>query len=291
MTTQELLKRVRTIEIKTKRLSSNVFSGEYHSTFKGRGMSFSEVRAYQYGDDVKTIDWNVTARFNEPFIKVFEEERELTLMLMVDVSGSTNFGSKRRFKRDLITELCAVLAFSANSNNDKIGLILFSSDIELYISPKKGRSHILHIIRSLLDFEPKNKGTNVAEALKFFNSIQKRACIGFVISDFLSKDYETPLRVASRKHDLTAIRVYDQSEEHLPDVGLMQALLPESGKTQWIDTSSNKLRAQYHQQFQSAKQQFNLYCKTAGVGKIELATHDSYVNALRNYFSKRLHQK
>ena len=221
MDTKELLKKVRKIEIKTRRLSDHIFGGEYHSTFKGRGMTFSEVRQYQFGDDVRSIDWNVTARYNEPFVKVFEEERELTMMLMVDVSGSELFGTTNRFKKDIITEISATLAFSALQNNDKVGLMLFSDEIELFIPPKKGKSHVLRIIRELLEFSPKSNKTNIGEALKYLTNVMKKKAIVFVLSDFMATDYKQTLKITGKKHDVTGIRIYDEKEEYIPNLGVV----------------------------------------------------------------------
>ena len=240
MDTKELLKKVRKIEIKTRRVSDHVFGGEYHSTFKGRGMTFSEVRQYQFGDDVRAIDWNVTARYNEPYIKVFEEERELTLMLMVDISGSQFFGTQNQFKRETLTEIAATLAFSATQNNDKVGLILFTDEIELFIPPKKGKSHVLRIIRELLEFQPKSNKTNVSQALKYLTNIQKKKAIVFVLSDFVADDYLQTLKIVSGKHDVTGIRVYDQREVEIPNLGVVQMEDQETGNTQLINTSSKK---------------------------------------------------
>ena len=245
MDTKELLKKVRKIEIKTRRLSDHIFGGEYHSTFKGRGMTFSEVRQYQYGDDVRNIDWNVTARYNEPYIKVFEEERELTMMLMVDVSGSEFFGTEAQFKNEVVTEIAATLAFSATQNNDKIGLILFSDDVELYIPPKKGRSHVLRIIRELIEFQPKSKQTNVAEALKFLSNVMKKKAIVFVLSDFITDDYKQTLKIASGRHDVTGIRVYDKREEDIPNIGMVQMQDEESGELMLVNTQSKTVRRNY----------------------------------------------
>ena len=222
MDTKELLKKVRKIEIKTRRLSDHIFGGEYHSTFKGRGMTFSEVRQYQFGDDVRNIDWNVTARYNEPFIKVFEEERELTMMLLADVSGSEFFGTDKQFKNEIVTEIAATLAFSAMQNNDKIGLILFTDEIELFIPPKKGKSHVLRIIRELLEFTPKSKNTDIAQAVKFLSNVMKKKAIVFVLSDFMANDYEQTMKIAANKHDITGIRIYDQHEETIPSIGMVQ---------------------------------------------------------------------
>ena len=248
MDTKALLKKVRKIEIKTRRLSDHVFGGEYHSTFKGRGMTFSEVRQYQFGDDVRAIDWNVTARYNEPFVKVFEEERELTLMLVVDVSGSEKFGTKTQFKREILTEIAATLAFSALQNNDKVGLILFSDQIELYIPPKKGKSHVLRIIRELIEFQPKSRKTDLAQALKFLASIMKKKAIVFLISDFMVNDYEKTLKIAAKKHDVTGIRVYDVREKSIPNLGKVNLLDAETGETMLVDTSSKSIRFNYEKE-------------------------------------------
>ncbi|MFA6570517.1 MAG: DUF58 domain-containing protein, partial [Bacteroidota bacterium] len=245
MDATELIKRVRKIEIRTRGLSKHIFSGEYHSAFKGRGMAFSEVRSYQYGDDIRSIDWNVTARLNHPYIKIFEEERELTVILLVDVSGSESFGTKVQFKRDLITELCAVLAFSALQNNDKIGMIFFSDKIEKFIPPKKGRTHVLRIIRELLEFEPENKKTDISGALQYlFNVIKKRSII-FVLSDFLSQDFESALKISSKKHDTVAVQVYDNREQDILNLGLVQIEDAESGESFWVDTSVKSVRDNY----------------------------------------------
>ena len=249
MDTKELLKKVRKIEIKTRRLSDHIFSGEYHTSFKGRGMTFSEVRQYQYGDDIRAIDWNVTARYNEPYVKVFEEERELTMMLMVDISGSESFGTKSQFKKDIVTEIAATMAFSATQNNDKIGLILFSDQIELYIPPKKGRSHVLRIIRELIEFKPKSQKTDLAQALKFLSSTQKKKAIVFVISDFMSDEYEQTLKIASKKHDITGIRVYDVREEKMLNIGMVSMQDAETGVIRWINTSSNSVRLNYEKYY------------------------------------------
>jgi len=251
METKELLKKVRKIEIKSRRLSDNIFGGEYHSTFKGRGMTFSEVRQYQYGDDIRNIDWNVTARYNEPFVKVFEEERELTLMLMVDVSGSKHFGTQGQFKRDEITEIAATLSFSAMQNNDKVGIILFSDQVELYIPPKKGRSHVLRIIRELLEFQPKSKKTKISAALEFLSGVLKKKAIVFLMSDFMDSDYEKTLRIVAKKHDLTGIRIYDRYEESIPNIGLVPMIDNETGATKWINTKSLGVRKAYEKNYQN----------------------------------------
>ena len=245
MDTTERLKKVRKIEIKTRRLSDHIFGGEYHSTFKGRGMTFSEVRQYQYGDDVRNIDWNVTARYNEPYVKVFEEERELTMMLMVDVSGSELFGTSDQFKKEVITEISATLAFSALQNNDKVGLILFSDEVELFIPPKKGKSHVLRIIRELLEFKPQSNQTDLAEALKFLTNVMKKKAIVFVLSDFITDGYDTTMKIVGNKHDVTGIRVYAEKEEYIPNLGMVQVMDAESGNYQLINTGSKKVRHEY----------------------------------------------
>jgi uncharacterized protein (DUF58 family) len=242
MESSELIKKVRKIEIKSRGLSTQIFSGEYHSKFKGRGMAFSEVREYQPGDDIRTIDWNVTARFSHPFVKVFEEEREMTVMLLVDVSASENFGTKKQLKQDLLTELCAVLAFSAMQNNDKIGVIFFSDKIEKFVSPQKGRTHVLRIIRELIEFKPSNKGTDIAYALRYFNNMIKKRCTAFLISDFIDDKFDDALKIACRKHDLVAIRLYDEREMELPNVGLLNIKDSESGKTVWVDSNNKDFR-------------------------------------------------
>ena len=247
METTELLKKVRKIEIKTRGISQELFSGEYHSAFKGRGMSFSEVREYQMGDEIRTIDWNVTARFNHPYVKVFEEEREFTVMLLVDVSGSENFGTRKQLKQDMITELCAVLAFSDIQNNDKIGVIFFTDKIEKFIPPKKGKSHILRIIRELIEFKPKSTKTNITQALRYFTNVIKKKSIAFVISDFMDVGFTDALKIASRKHDLVALRIYDKREKELPNMGLIKVQDPETGKMIWLDTSSKKIRNKYYE--------------------------------------------
>ncbi len=289
MDAKELLKKVRKIEIKTKGLSKHIFSGEYHSAFKGRGMSFSEVRNYHYGDDVRNIDWNVTARYNEPFIKIFEEERELTVMLLVDVSKSSIFGTVNQMKNALITEICAVLAFSAINNNDKVGVIFFSSKIELFIPPKKGKKHILRIIRELLDLEPEEQGTNLGEALRYFNNVSKKRSIAFVLSDFIvpEKDYEDPLRIAAKRHDITGIHIYDQAEKELPKVGLIRAKDPETGNSIWIDTSSKRERQRYSQFFQDNFDFFKTTFNKSGIDTVSLETNQSYVTELIKFFKKR----
>ncbi len=288
MDTKDLLKKVRKIEIKTRRLSDHVFGGEYHSTFKGRGMTFSEVRQYQFGDDVRAIDWNVTARYNEPFVKVFEEERELTLMLMVDVSGSEFFGTTQQFKRDILTEIAATLSFSALQNNDKVGLLLFSDQVELFIPPKKGRSHILRIIRELLEFEPKSKATDIGNALAFLSGVLKKKAIMFILSDFMDDGYEKTLRVAARKHDLTGIRVYDKLEEEMPNLGIVPMVDSETQAIQWVNTSSKKVRQQYAIYNIERKENFKNTFKMNGAGTIDCRLDESYVKKLLGYFKARI---
>lgn len=287
MDTKELLKKVRKIEIKTRRLSDHVFGGEYHSTFKGRGMTFSEVRQYQFGDDVRNIDWNVTARYNEPFIKVFEEERELTLMLMVDISGSEYFGTHEQFKNEIITEIAATLAFSAMQNNDKTGLILFSDEIELYIPPKKGKSHVLRIIRELIEFKPKSNKTNIAHALKFLSSVMKKKAIVFVLSDFIADDYRDTLKIAARKHDVTGIRVYDKAEENIPNLGMVQMEDQETGELLLVNTGSKSVRNQYYGYHRERVDYFVESFTKSGAGALSSRVDESYVKKLLGYFKRR----
>ena len=287
MDTKELLKKVRKIEIKTRRLSDHIFSGEYHTSFKGRGMTFSEVRPYQYGDDIRAIDWNVTARYNEAHVKVFEEERELTMMLMVDISGSESFGTKNQFKKEIVIEIAATMAFSATQNNDKIGLILFSDQIELYIPPKKGRSHVLRIIRELIEFKPKRHKTDVAQALKFLSGTQKKKAIVFVISDFMSEDYEQTLKFASKKHDITGIRVYDIREEKMPNLGMVSMLDAETGETQLINTGSKSVRINYEKYYQDKVNYFKETFSKSGAGVVNTRVDESYVTKLLGYFKSR----
>lgn len=287
MDTAELIKKVRRIEIKTKGLSKHIFSGEYHSAFKGRGMSFSEVRDYQYGDDVRNIDWNVTARTGDPFIKVFEEERELTLMLLVDISQSALFGTQNQFKNEIILEISAVLAFAAMSNNDKVGAILFTGEVEKYIPPKKGKKHILRIIRELIDFKAVNKGTSLNKALEFLNSVQKKKTISFIISDFICANYEDPLRIASKRHDIVGINVYDEREREMPNVGLMHVRDLETGERKLIDTGSKKVREQYNQQFQESYQKFKTTFNKTRTDTVDINTSADYVKSLLKFFKKR----
>lgn len=287
MDTKELLKKVRKIEIKTRRLSDHIFGGEYHSTFKGRGMTFSEVRQYQFGDDVRNIDWNVTARYNEPFVKVFEEERELTMMLMVDVSGSEFFGTVEQFKNEVVTEIAATLAFSATQNNDKIGLILFSDQVELYIPPKKGRSHVLRIIRELLEFEPKSKQTNLANALKFLTNVMKKKAIVFVLSDFVADEYEHTMKIVSGKHDVTGIRIYDKREESIPNLGMVQMEDEETGESVLVNTASKTVRRNYEKFHKDKVTYFKESFSRSGAGTIDCRVDESYVKKLLGYFKRR----
>jgi uncharacterized protein (DUF58 family) len=288
MDTKELLKKVRKIEIKTRRLSDHVFGGEYHSTFKGRGMTFSEVRQYQFGDDVRAIDWNVTARYNEPFVKVFEEERELTLMLVVDVSGSEFFGTGEQFKREVLTEIAATLSFSALQNNDKVGMLLFTDQVELFIPPKKGRTHVLRIIRELLEFEPQSKQTDIGKALEFLSGILKKKAIVFLLSDFMDDSYEKTLRITAKKHDLTGIRVYDKREVEIPNIGLVPMLDSETLKTKWINTASKTVRKQYELAHQKQVDAFETLFRKNGAGILHCSLEESYVKKLLSYFKARI---
>ncbi|MBU2940979.1 DUF58 domain-containing protein [Lacinutrix sp. C3R15] len=287
MDTKELLKKVRKIEIKTRRLSDHIFGGEYHSTFKGRGMTFSEVRQYQYGDDVRNIDWNVTARTIIPHVKVFEEERELIMMLMVDVSGSELFGTEEQFKNEVVTEIAATLAFSATQNNDKIGLILFTDEVELYVPPKKGRSHVLRIIRELIEFQPKSKGTNVAEALKFMRNVMKKKAIVFVLSDFIADNYKQTLKIAAGKHDVTGIRVYDKHEEEMPNIGIVQMQDEETGEMLLVNTQSKSVRRNYAKFYHEKVAYYKDSFAKSGAGTIDCRVDESYVKKLLGYFKRR----
>lgn len=288
METSELLKRVRKIEIKTRGLTNNIFAGEYHTAFKGRGMTFSEVREYQYGDDVRNIDWNVTARYDRPYVKVFEEERELTVVLLVDVSGSRNFGTVSKLKKNQMTEIAAVLAFSAIQNNDKIGVIFFSDHIEKFIPPKKGTTHILHIIRELIDFQPTNRGTNVATALQYLTNAIKKRCTCFVLSDFMDEhDFEHPLLIANKKHDMVALRVYDRRELSLPSVGLMYLKDAESGETVWVDTSDRRVREEYERYMTERERELERMFKRSGVDVASISADEDYVQSLIGLFKRR----
>jgi len=285
--TKEILKKVRKIEIKTKRLSNHIFSGEYHSSFKGRGMTFSEVRQYQFGDDIRNIDWNVTARYNEPYIKVFEEERELTMLLMVDISASEFFGTDEQFKRETLTEIAATLAFSAIQNNDKVGLLLFTDEIELFIPPKKGKSHVLRIIRELIEFQPKSKKTNLEQAFKYISSVMKKKAIVFVLSDFVDDNYDNSLKILGRKHDVTGIRVYDRYEAELPKIGMITVVDAESGKTMLVNTNSKKVRNRYRANYLQTVDYYKTTFKKSGSGVINTMIGRDYVKELMGYFKGR----
>ena len=287
METTDLLKKVRKIEIKTRGLSKHIFAGEYHSAFKGRGIAFSEVREYQYGDDIRNIDWNVTARFNHPYIKIFEEERELTVVLLVDVSGSGNFGTEGSFKKDLMAELAAVLSFSAIFNNDKTGVIFFSDRVEKFIPPKKGKKHILRIIRELLNFTPVSRLTNLDEPLRFLTNALKKKCTAFIISDFLSPDFYDSLRIASNKHDIAALRIIDPKEIHIPDIGMVKVIDSETGIEKWIDTSSKTVRDNYDNWWKYHTQQLKNIFNRCGVDVAEIRTDSDYVKPLISLFKHR----
>ena len=288
MDANELLKKVRKIEIKTRGLSQNIFAGEYHSAFKGRGMMFSEVREYQYGDDIRDIDWNVTARQNRPYVKVFEEERELTVMLLVDVSGSHKFGAVGVEKREMIAEIAATIAFSAIQNNDKIGVIFFSDKIEKFIPPKKGRKHILFIIRELLVFEPQQKGTDISMALKYHTDALKKRCTTFLISDFIdTKDFSTAMNIANNKHDIIAIQVYDKRDAEIPNVGLIRVKDLETGENRWIDTSSSSTRKAYCRWWYDHLQMLNANLNKSKVDFVSISTDDDYVKSLMLLFKNR----
>ncbi len=285
----ELLKKVRKIEIKTRGLSRNIFAGEYHSAFKGRGMAFSEVREYQFGDDVRSIDWNVTARYNKPYIKIFEEERELTVMLMIDVSGSRDFGSYDKFKKNVITEISAILSFSAIQNNDKIGVIFFSDKIEKFIPPKKGKSHILRIIRELIDFEPDSHGTNITEAIRYMTNAIKKRCTSFIISDFIQneEDFEKALTIANNKHDVVALRIFDERETKLPPIGMIKLKDAESGEYIWVDSSSKNVRQTYESWWKECSNKLDYTFKRSGVDYVDINTNEDYVKSLMTLFKKR----
>ncbi|MCD7972407.1 MAG: DUF58 domain-containing protein [Candidatus Azobacteroides sp.] len=287
-TTSELLKRVRQIEIKTRGLSKNIFAGQYHSAFKGRGMAFSEVREYQFGDDVRDIDWNVTAHYNRPYIKTFEEERELTVMLLIDVSGSREFGSVRMKKQDMITEIAATLAFSAILNNDKIGVIFFSDIIEKFIPPLKGRKHILYIIRELIDFKPQHRATNISQALKYLTHAIKKHCTAFIISDFIdTESFKEPLKIANKKHDVVAVQVYDERDTSLPSIGLIKMKDAESGTEKWIDTSSRQERTLFQEEWKKRRETINETFIKSKVDTVSIRTNEDYVKALIALFHKR----
>lgn len=288
METTEILKKVRKIEIKTRGLSSNIFAGQYHSAFKGRGMAFSEVREYQFGDDVRDIDWNVTARFHRPYVKVFEEERELTVMLLIDVSGSLDFGTQKQMKREMETEIAATLAFSAIQNNDKIGVVFFSDRIEKYIPPKKGRKHILYIIREMLDFKPQSKRTDIKMGVEFLTQVMKRRCTAFLLSDFYTRqDFQRPLLICNEKHDVVAIQIYDPCAKELPDVGIIKVCDAETGHEMYIDTSSSKLRRAHHAYWLQRQEDLKKTFAKCRVDNITVATNEDYVKALMMLFSMR----
>jgi uncharacterized protein (DUF58 family) len=287
METKELLKKVKKIELKSRKLSNHIFSGQYHTSFKGTGMTFSEVRQYQYGDDVRSIDWNVSARYQDTYIKVFEEERELTLMLLVDCSASSLFGTKEINKKELIAEICATLAFSASQNNDKIGIIFFTDQVELFIPPKKGKSHILRIIRELIEFQPKNKATDINVALEFLSGVMKKKAIAFVLSDFISKNFDKSLQIASRKHDVTGIRVFDEKETNLSNLGFIPTIDFETGNLVWVDTSSTAEKNTVFEHYNNSVTQCKKAFSSSGSGLIETATDESYVTKLISYFKSR----
>jgi uncharacterized protein (DUF58 family) len=289
METSEILKKVRRIEIKTRGLSRNIFAGEYHSAFKGRGMAFSEVREYQFGDDIRNIDWNVTARYNHPYVKVYEEERELTVMLLIDVSGSRNFGTFEKMKKNIITEISAILSFSAIQNNDKTGVIFFSDTIEKFIPPKKGKSHILRIIRELIDFHPQHTGTDVAEAVRYLTNAIKKKCTAFVISDFMDENpaLEMALSIANNKHDVVALQIYDIREKELPPIGMIKLRDAENGKEIWVDSSSGKVRKLYSEFWNRHVARLDLLFKRCGIDYASISTNEDYVRSLMNLFKKR----
>ncbi len=287
METSELLKKVRKIEIKTRGLSSQVFSGQYHSAFKGKGMAFSEVREYQFGDDIRSIDWNVTARFNHPFVKIFEEERELTVMLLIDVSGSNEFGTQKQLKSQLMTEIAGVLSFSAIYNNDKVGVIFFSDKIEKFIPPQKGTAHILRIIRELINFKPENKGTNISEAMRYLTNIIKKRCIAFVISDFIDKNFQDAFKIANKKHDVIAIHLFDDREATLPNVGIVKLKDAESGKSILVDTSNINTRDYFAKQWNEKTNHFKTQFAKSGIDLVSVSTNQDYIKPLINLFKRR----
>jgi uncharacterized protein (DUF58 family) len=287
LSTSALLKKVRKIEIKTKGLSNHIFAGEYHTAFKGKGMAFSEVREYQPGDDIRSIDWNVTARYNSPFVKVFEEEREMTVMLLIDLSASGNFGTQEQFKRELATELAAILAFSAIKNNDKVGVIFFTEKVEKFIPPKKGKSHILRIIREVLAFEPTGKGTDISGALEYFSAVIKKRSICFILSDFMSEDFEKPLKIASKKHDLVALRIYDKREDTLPNVGLVPMQDAETEIIQFVDTSNKQVRDNFAKNRVLKNEKLQKLFPASGVDLINIITGKDYIKPLINFFKTR----
>jgi uncharacterized protein (DUF58 family) len=287
METSEIFKKVRKIEIKTRGLSNQIFSGQYHSVFKGRGMAFSEVREYQFGDDIRSIDWNVTARFNHPYVKIFDEERELTVMLLIDVSGSNHFGTQSVLKEETITEIAAVLAFSAIQNNDKVGVIFFSKHVEKFIPPKKGTSHILRIIRELIDFKSQYRETNIAEALRYLTNVIKKRCTAFILSDFLDKGFDDAIKIANKKHDLIAVRIFDERETGIPDIGLVKFRNAETGKQIWVDTSDRKVRENYRKWYMQQETMINELFIRSGVDVAKIRTGQDYVKPLVSLFKKR----
>ena len=287
MSTIELLKKVRKIEIKTKGLSNHIFSGEYHTAFKGKGMAFSEVREYQPGDDVRSIDWNVTARYNSPFVKVFEEEREMTVILLIDVSGSSDFGTQTQLKREVVTEIAAVLSFSAINNNDKIGVLFFSDKIEKFIPPKKGKSHILRIIRELITFESESKKTNIEVALKYFNNVIKKRAVCFILSDFMDTNFDKSLKITRNKHDIIALRIHDEREETLPNVGLIKVEDAESGQTRWMDSSNKQVRTNYNNNYREFEKELKQTLQSSGVDHIDIKTGKDYIKPLMSFFKNR----
>ncbi|HRG51571.1 MAG TPA: DUF58 domain-containing protein [Bacteroidia bacterium] len=287
METSALLKKVRKIEIKTRGLSNHIFSGEYHSAFKGRGMTFSEVREYQAGDDIRSIDWNVTARFNNPYVKVFQEEREMTVMLLVDVSASGEFGTNKQLKQELITELCAVLSFSAIQNNDKIGVVFFTDKIEKFIPPKKGKAHILRIIRDLIEFEPEHKKTDIRQALRYLTNVIKKRSIAFVISDFIADDFSDAIKIANKKHDLVALRIYDKREQELPNVGLIKVMDTETDQLKWVDTADKNIRMHFAAVAKKREAYLKDLFNKSGVDSANISTSGSYIQPLMNLFKKR----
>ena len=287
METKELLKKVKKIEIKTRRLSDHIFSGHYHTSFKGRGMTFSEVRQYQYGDDFRAIDWNVSARNNDAFVKIFEEERELTMMLLIDCSDSQSFGTTSQSKNELVAEIAATLAFSATQNNDKIGLILFTDEIELFIPPKKGKSHVLRIIREVIEWQPKSKKTNVAVALDFLSSVIKKRAIVFLISDFITADFQKPLQIAAKKHDVTGIRIFDSREKNLPNIGIVQVQDAETGEKTWLDTQTSSTRLAYENKYKTNVENCQNTFSKCAAGLVETEANESYVTKLVTYFKSR----
>ena len=285
--TSDIIKKVRQIEIKTRGLTNQIFSGQYHSAFRGKGMTFSEVREYQYGDDIRSIDWNVTARFNHPYIKIFDEERELTVMLLIDVSGSNEFGTKKQFKEELMTEVAAVLAFSAIQNNDKVGVIFFSDRIEKFIPPKKGTTHILRIIRELIDFKPQSQKTDISEALKFLNNVLKKRSVAFVLSDFIDRNFYDAMKISARKHDLIALRIFDPSESQLPRLGMVQMYNKEEGKSTWVDTSGEAARKHYQNWWKETEKYIQNTFTRCGVDNATLQTDRDYIKPLTNLFRTR----